>query len=115
MAKSGKKVRSAKGEMIDFDLLKIKEQIASEPAPLDVRARQDHIDARLRRRLRKVKKTGTAPAAPVAVQPKMPAAEAPETPEPMLDEVTEPVVEETPKKVTKQKARRTTKKKTTEE
>jgi len=71
---SGKKVRSAKGEMVDFDLLKIKEQIASEPAPLDVKARQDHIDQRLRRRLRKVKKTPIAPAAPVVVEPTLPAA-----------------------------------------
>ncbi len=95
---SGKKVRSAKGVLVDFDLLKIKEQIASDPAPLDVKARQDHIDQRLRRRLRKVKKT---PIAPVVVEPKLPVAERAEQPEPLIDEV---AVKAAPKK-TKQKAR----------
>jgi hypothetical protein len=95
---SGKKARSAKGEMVDFDLLKIKEQIASEPAPLDVKARQDHVDQRLRRRLRKVKKTPIAPAAPVNVEPKLPAAERAEVSEELIDAPA-------PKPATKQKAR----------
>ena len=82
---AGKKVRSAKGEMVDFDLLKIKEQIVSEPAPLDVKARQDHIDQRLRRRLRKVKKTPIAPVAPIVVEPKLPVAERAEEPEVLID------------------------------
>lgn len=51
----GKRVRSARGEMVDFDLLKIKEQMTSAPAPVDVRARQDFIDQRMRRRLKKTK------------------------------------------------------------
>ena len=101
----GKKVRSAKGQMVDFDLLKIKEQIASDPAPLDVKARQDHIDARLRRRLRKVKKSAPTPTAPVKVEKKMPAAERPEQPEELIDD--KPAVEEdVVAKVTKQKARK---------
>jgi len=50
----GKKIRSARGEMIDFDLLKIKEQMASSPAPQDVKIRQDFIEKRMRRRLKKV-------------------------------------------------------------
>lgn len=103
---SGKKVRSAKGQMVDFDLLKIKEQIASEPPPVDVRARQDHIDQRLRRRLRKVK-ASTPPAAPVKVEPSLPVAERAEQAETLIDAP----VEQAPKK-TKQKAR--PKKKTTE-
>lgn len=49
----GKTVRSAKGVMVDFDLMAIKEQMASAPAPLDVRKRQDFIDRRMRRRLKK--------------------------------------------------------------
>ena len=49
-----KKTKSARGELVDFDLLKIKEQMASSPPPVDVRARQDFIDKRLRRRLKKV-------------------------------------------------------------
>lgn len=51
----GKKVRSARGELIDFDLMKIKEQIASNPPSIDVQQRQNFIDKRLRRRLKKAK------------------------------------------------------------
>ncbi len=50
----GKKTRSARGEQVDFDLLRIKEQIASSPPPMDVKKRQDFIEKRLRRRLKKV-------------------------------------------------------------
>lgn len=49
-----KKIRSARGEQVDFDLLRIKEQIASSPPPMDVKKRQDFIEKRLRRRLKKV-------------------------------------------------------------
>lgn len=105
-----KKVRSAKGVSVDFGLLKIKEQLASEPAPIDVIARQDHIDQRLRRRMRTIKKTTPPAVAPVTVAPTLPAAERPEQDEEMIDP---PVAEETPaKKVTKQKARKTKKKAT---
>lgn len=95
----GKRVRSAKGEMVDFDLLKIKEQIATAPAPQDVRARQDFIEKRLRRRLKKAQQ----PAPPVqkkqtAVEPKMPATEDLSEAPKMIDEV-----EDT--KTTRQKAR----------
>ena len=79
-----KKVRSAKGEYVDFDLIKIKEQMASDPAPLDVRARQEHIDSKLRRRMRKVSIT-PIPAAPTEVAPKLPAAKAPEVKEELID------------------------------
>lgn len=72
----GKKIRSARGELVDFDLLKIKEQMASAPAPVDVRQRQNFIEQRLRRRL---KKTPTVPVKTddkdVKVDPKMPATE----------------------------------------
>lgn len=75
----GKKVRSSRGEMVDFDLLKIKEQMTASPAPTDVRARQDFIEKRMRRRLKK-----TSPPAPkihtkeekdVDVKKKMPGTE----------------------------------------
>lgn len=46
------KTRSARGEVVDFDLLKIKEQIAANPAPTDVKARQNFVDRRLRRRVK---------------------------------------------------------------
>jgi hypothetical protein len=51
-----KKVRSARGEYIDFDLLKIKEQIASTPKTVDVKAREAFIDKKLSRRIKKVKR-----------------------------------------------------------
>lgn len=59
------KIRSAKGDMVDFDLIKIKESIASDPAPTDVAARQQHIDQRLRRRMRNMK-ASTLPTTPKA-------------------------------------------------
>lgn len=51
-----KKVRSAKGVVIDFDLMQIKQQLESAPKPLNVEGRRNFIDDRLRRRSRKVKK-----------------------------------------------------------
>lgn len=51
-----KKVRSAKGVIIDFDLMTLKQQLGSKPKPLNVEARRDFIDERLRRRSRKVQK-----------------------------------------------------------
>ena len=50
-----KKVRTAKGREIDFDLLRIKEQMAGAPTPDSVQARQDFIDQKMRRRVKKVK------------------------------------------------------------
>lgn len=47
-----KRVRSAKGEIVDFDLLKIKEQIAAAPETMEVRSRQDFIERKLRRRMK---------------------------------------------------------------
>ena len=46
-------VKSAKGEIVDFDLLKIKEQIASAPKTTNVQAREDFIDRKFKRRLKK--------------------------------------------------------------
>lgn len=51
-----RKVKSAKGVVIDFDLLKIKEQIASRPPTTDVKKREDFIDKKLRRRVKRIKK-----------------------------------------------------------
>jgi len=51
-----RKTRSAKGVMIDFDLLKIKQQIASAPPTTDVKKREDFIDRKLRRRVKRIKK-----------------------------------------------------------
>ena len=105
----GKKVKSAKGEVVDFDLMKIKEQMAATPILPDVQARQDFIDKRLRRRLRKVK----TPAPKLAseeplVQPEMPGTEELSEPSKMIDEVkapVEPPIKVATKKTIKQKAR----------
>ena len=96
-----RRVKSAKGKLVDFDLIAIKEQIASGPAPTNVQARQDHIDARMRRRLRSKKRSiGVDKSAPVEVNKDLPSAERPNEPEPLIDEPT-------PKKsTTKQKARK---------
>lgn len=50
----GRAVKSAKGERVDFDLLKIKQQIASAPKTTDVKARESFIDQKFKRRLKKL-------------------------------------------------------------
>jgi len=52
-------VRSAKGQPVNFDMLKIKQQIASAPKPTSVKAREDFIDQKFRRRLKKLKQDVT--------------------------------------------------------
>jgi hypothetical protein len=101
-----KKIRSAKGELVDFDLLKIKEQISSSPPPQDVRMRQDYIEKRLRRRLKKV----PAPAPKIepsdkgkVEEPKMPGVENLSEEAKLIDEVKE---EETKPTTTRQRTRK---------
>lgn len=53
MAKS---VKSARGVIVDFDLLRIKQQIASAPKATTVQAREDFIDQKFKRRLKKMKR-----------------------------------------------------------
>lgn len=45
-----RKVRSARGEMVDFDLITIKQEIASTAAPLNVSNREEFMENRTRRR-----------------------------------------------------------------
>lgn len=47
-----KLVRTARGEMVDFDLIKIKQQLADSPAPTEVKARENFVEKRLKRKLR---------------------------------------------------------------
>lgn len=101
-----KKVRSAKGEVVDFDYLKIKEQLASAPTPMEVKNRQNFIENRLKRRLKK--KLPVIEQAAIEVAPELP--EPSEEIAVKEESVTEVVKEEAPKTTTKQKAR---KKKTT--
>lgn len=51
----GKKVRTMRGEILDWDLASVKNQMAKKPAPLNVKERQDFIDSKLRRRVKRVK------------------------------------------------------------
>ncbi len=66
----GKTVKSAKGMVVDFDKLKIKEQLAAAPTPMEVKNRQNFIENRLKRRLKKggasVEKTT------IEVEPRLP-------------------------------------------
>lgn len=49
-----RRVRSAKGVIVDFNLMEVKEQIASTPKSTDVTAREDFIEQRLKRRARRL-------------------------------------------------------------
>ncbi len=69
------KVRSAKGEVVDFDLLKIKSQIAAAPKTTSVQAREDFIDKKFKRRLRKLKRDVVTQVADVSVEPETPESE----------------------------------------
>lgn len=52
-----KKTRSMRGEIVDWDLAQIKSQMESAPPPVNVQARQDFIDQKLRRRVKRVKES----------------------------------------------------------
>ncbi len=54
------KTRSAKGEIVDFDLLKIRQKLQQKPASVDVKAREDFIDKKIRRRNRKIKQAAAS-------------------------------------------------------
>lgn len=51
-----KPVKSARGALVDFDLMRIKEQIGSAPKPVNVKAREDFVDQKFKRRLKKIKR-----------------------------------------------------------
>jgi len=92
----GRQVRSAKGVVVDFDLIAIKEQMAAAPAPLDVRKRQDFIDRRMRRRLKRKPTTR-----PDVVAPVVPATDIVDN-SPEGDQL---ATREAPRKTSRQKAR----------
>lgn len=50
------RARSAKGIVVDFDLLKIKQQIASAPKPATVSARESYVDKKLKRRVNRLQR-----------------------------------------------------------
>ena len=51
-------VKSARGALVDFDLMRIKEQFSSAPKPISVKAREDFVDQKFKRRLKKIKRDG---------------------------------------------------------
>lgn len=61
-------IKSARGELVNFDLLKIKQQIATAPKPTNVKAREDFIDQKFKRRMKKLKRDITEIAAPSGVE-----------------------------------------------
>lgn len=72
----GKGVRSARGEMVDFDLLRIKENLATAPKGSTVKAREDFIDNKFKRRMRRLTEaTAAAPAVSPAPAPAQPQAQ----------------------------------------
>jgi hypothetical protein len=66
---AGKGVRSARGELVNFDLLKIKQQIASAPKTTDVKARENFIDQKFKRRLKRAQRQAVEQIAEVVVEP----------------------------------------------
>lgn len=94
-----KSVRSARGVIVNFDLMAIKEQMASAPAPLDVKKRQDFIDRRMRRRLKRKPALQPAKVAPVEPEAKV-VENSPEGEQIATREI------EAPKKTSRQKAKR---------
>lgn len=64
-----KSVKSVRGDTVNFDLLKIKQQIASAPKPTDVKAREDFIDQKFKRRLKKLTREVNVDATSVDEEP----------------------------------------------
>ncbi|TFH10497.1 MAG: hypothetical protein E4H14_02435 [Candidatus Thorarchaeota archaeon] len=65
-----KAVRSAKGQTVNFDLLKIKQQMASAPKTTTVQAREAFIDQKFKRRLKKMKRVVTEQVIGITVEKK---------------------------------------------
>jgi hypothetical protein len=61
----GRKHRSARGELVDLDLIKIKQEIASAPKPVNVTAREEFIDKKIRRKIKRKKGLPDIPAVDV--------------------------------------------------
>lgn len=68
--------RSARGEIVDFDLLRIKENLGAAPKPSTVKAREDFIDQKHKRRIRRMTETVASlrPSAPPTATPPAPPA-----------------------------------------
>lgn len=60
---AGTKARSARGLTVDFDLLRIRDAIASRPKTVKVQERENYIESKSRRRRKKVVKPEDTPEA----------------------------------------------------
>jgi len=68
-----KQARSARGQIVDFDLLAIKQQLAKQPVPVGVNQRRKFIDEKDGIKHRN-QENYIVPPAPVAAKPAAPAA-----------------------------------------
>lgn len=59
-----KTVKSARGETVNFDLIRIKQQIAAAPKPTNVQAREEFIDQKFKRRLNRLAREAVVPETP---------------------------------------------------
>ena len=53
MEKKGRRARSMRGQPVDFDLMEIHAQLSNQPKPTEVSAREEFIESRLNRRLKR--------------------------------------------------------------
>jgi len=81
-----KLVRSAKGQMVDFELLKMKEALSTNPTTVEVKSRERFIENKMKRKLKKAQNKMLEDQKATAVKVEA-------TEEPVVE-----VVEETPEK-----------------
>lgn len=63
-----KLVRTARGQVVDFDLIRIKQQLAKATAPAEVRERENFVERRLKRKLKQRALTAEAAVPEVVVE-----------------------------------------------
>lgn len=82
-----KGVKSARGATVNFDLLKIKQQMATAPKPTVVQARESFVDTKLKRRVRRLS-NAVKPA--IIDDSEVQQEDVVETNEPSVDKTTQP-------------------------
>lgn len=110
MAKKGRIARSMRGESVDFDLFDIKRQMANQPKSTEVKAREDFIEQRLRRRRSKLERNRKAQIE-ATTQAREEKEQVEESVRTKVEETTEEETQKTVKAETKPKTRRIKKKK----
>lgn len=64
-------IRSAKGQLVDFDLLRIKNQLSTSPKAAATTDRQEFVEAKTNRRIRRSKGNQANTVEEVAKQPEV--------------------------------------------